>query len=981
MSRKASDGKSLKKHGRVDENGAGEKLSTRGPASPHEEDEARWEAFSESSFDGIVVADELGRILSWNRAMERITGISAREARDRFLWDVQSSLASEENKISTSDLSARLRKMILDAIETGSAPWLDAATEYTIVRPNGETRVIQSLVFLIRAGCVRRIGSINRDITAMARVMEERDCVIELLRLMNEYHATGDLLHMLADKLRGWSGCEAVGIRLRDGHDYPYSETRGFPEEFVETERSLCVSCPDGSVDCDETGNPVLECMCGNIILGRFDPSKPFFTTHGSFWTNSTTDLLAGTTEADRQARTRNRCNGEGYESVALVPLRSGGETFGLFQFNDHRRNRFTRERIEFFERAADTIASSIYAHKAEEDLHASEARFRMIVEGSDDSILLSDVKGNYLYCNDSPLLGLSEAKIVGKTPREVFDPETASLLESMIAQVVDGGTGLTFTNRVEKNGEEFWFDTSLYPIMDEKGVVNAVGEISRNITGLRNAERALVASRERYHSLFESSRDPIGIFETGGKIIDVNQAWLEMFGYSREESLEMDIVDIYDNPADRARFFREIEGREFVKDFDVRYRRKNGSLIECLVTASTWRDSDGRMLGHLGIFRDVTERRRMDRKILEMKNFYETILENTVEGVCVCDRIDTVYYSNAGMERISGIGRDAILGRNVLSDFPERVIGNFRPYYLRAKESLANVYYDSVAVILPSGQSTLQSGWLIPLVKENAFDGMICTVHDVTEQKKLEQEVQNVRKLESVGVLAGGIAHNFNNILTAVIGNINLARMSVKNQPERNVLLTEAEAAAFKARDLTDMLITFAKGGRPVLRRTSIVPILRDAAEILCQEGPVRCAFEIQTNLMSPFIDERQIRQVVYSLVSNAREAMPGGGVVGISARNETVRAGGKELMKPGLYVIVSVHDTGIGIPPENMVRIFDPFFTTKEGRSGLSLASSYSIVRKHEGYLTVTSDPASGTEFVLHLPVNPSTEPAVGS
>ena len=123
--------------------------------------------------------------------------------------------------------------------------------------------------------------------------------------------------------------------------------------------------------------------------------------------------------------------------------------------------------------------------------------------------------------------------------------------------------------------------------------------------------------------------------------------------------------------------------------------------------------------------------------------------------------------------------------------------------------------------------------------------------------------------------------------------------------------------------------------------------------------------------------IDERQIRQVVYSLMSNAREAMPGGGVIGISARNETVRAGGKELMKPGRYVIVSVRDTGVGIPPENMARIFDPFFTTKEGRSGLSLASSYSIVRKHGGYLTATSNTASGTEFVVHLPVDPSTEP----
>ena len=119
-------------------------------------------------------------------------------------------------------------------------------------------------------------------------------------------------------RIAEWSGCEAIGIRLSEGDDFPYFETRGFPPEFVLAENHLCEVDSQGELLRDSQGNPVLGCMCGNMIRGRFDPAKPFFTAGGSFWTNSTTALLAGTTEADRQARTRNRCNGEGYESVAL---------------------------------------------------------------------------------------------------------------------------------------------------------------------------------------------------------------------------------------------------------------------------------------------------------------------------------------------------------------------------------------------------------------------------------------------------------------------------------------------------------------------------------------------------------------------------------------------------------------------------------------------------------------------------------------
>ena len=208
---------------------------------------------------------------------------------------------------------------------------------------------------------------LSLDITERKRIEEEQRIKLEVLQLINAAESWEDLLKSVLNHLKTWSDCEAVGIRLKDGPDFPYFVTSGFPEEFVRMENYLCSYDEKGDVKRDAEGHPILDCMCGNILSGRFDPSKNFFTTDGSFWSNCTTDLLATSTDADRQTRTRNNCNSVGYESVALIPLRSGKETFGLMQLNDKHRGRFTPERIALFRRIADHIANFLAKKQAED--------------------------------------------------------------------------------------------------------------------------------------------------------------------------------------------------------------------------------------------------------------------------------------------------------------------------------------------------------------------------------------------------------------------------------------------------------------------------------------------------------------------------------------------------------------------------------------------------------------------------------------
>ncbi|HET7839566.1 MAG TPA: histidine kinase dimerization/phosphoacceptor domain -containing protein [Rectinemataceae bacterium] len=252
----------------------------------------------------------------------------------------------------------------------------------------------------------------------------ESRAIAALIRLMGGCAELRDLAGEVVTYLRGWSGCEAIGLRLHEGDDYPYFQTLGFPGPFVQRESRLCALGVNGELIRGPDGRPILECMCGNIIRGRTDPEQPFFTKGGSFWSNNTTELLATTGDEERQAHTRNFCNKSGYESVALVPIRHGGEILGLLQFNDHRPGRFSAELIQVFERFGECVGIAISQMLATRRLREGQERFRSLFEGSPDGILETAGDGRILSANPAAarILGMSQAAIVAGGYAAVFD-------------------------------------------------------------------------------------------------------------------------------------------------------------------------------------------------------------------------------------------------------------------------------------------------------------------------------------------------------------------------------------------------------------------------------------------------------------------------------------------------------------------------------------------------------------------------------
>jgi signal transduction histidine kinase len=244
----------------------------------------------------------------------------------------------------------------------------------------------------------------------------------------------------------------------------------------------------------------------------------------------------------------------------------------------------------------------------------------------------------------------------------------------------------------------------------------------------------------------------------------------------------------------------------------------------------------------------------------------------------------------------------------------------------------------------------------------------------DITDRKKAEEERLKSHMLESIGVLAGGIAHDFNNLLNIINGDIHVAKMFVQPGDKVFTRLADAEQICEIAGDLSKRLITFATGGDPVKKNMSLSGLLTETVNTLLKGSNINPEFDLPDDLSTVAIDEGQMKQAINNLVINAREAMPQGGTLAVRGENVRISAQDNLPMQAGDYVKISFRDTGAGIPSENLAKIFDPYFTTKntyyQKGLGLGLAVSYSIIKRHDGLITVESEVGKGTTFIIYLP-----------
>ncbi|RQW78144.1 MAG: PAS domain S-box protein [Geobacter sp.] len=363
----------------------------------------------------------------------------------------------------------------------------------------------------------------------------------------------------------------------------------------------------------------------------------------------------------------------------------------------------------------------------------------------------------------------------------------------------------------------------------------------------------------------------------------------------------------------------------------------------------------------------DITAQTISGKTHTESGRRFMEMLESLALIILILDKDANIVFANDFLFKTTGWSRAEVAGKNWFDVFiPRELTAEIQQVFDDSIMMKGAAHYEN-EIRTRQGDLRLirwSNTWLRDA--EGNIEGTASIGEDITELRQARQEMLKMQKLESLGILAGGIAHDFNNILTTILANVSLARIQVHDPEEVSRRLTEAENAIFRARDLTQQLLTFAQGGQPVKKTIQVAPLLREAADFAIQSSQVRCDFVLSDDLWLVDADEGQLSRVVHNLVLNAVQAMPHGGTVTVRAQNVSPMQENKKAVK------ISVSDNGIGIPEHHLETIFDPYFTTKQQGSGLGLTTCFSIIKKHEGKITVESTLSQGTTFHVYLPAS---------
>jgi len=516
-----------------------------------------------------------------------------------------------------------------------------------------------------------------------------------------------------------------------------------------------------------------------------------------------------------------------------------------------------------------------------------------------------------------------------------------------------------------------------------EENLQQRFADLTREVAELRRDREAQDREIERlrgeeqwFRALIERASEMVLVLSGDGRIRYVSPSMTRLLAYEPDDLLGKDAFE-YIHPEDRdeiqAAFGRTVDGDDRGQPVELRIRHRSGAWRYHEAIGTNLLDSD-LLSGVVVNFRDVHRRKATEEALSNEKERLAVTLRSMRDAVITTDHNGLVALLNRAAEEITGWSQGDALNRPLTEVFQildprSREPIPFADILDDAQRSTQSRSRRSVLVDR-RGVERLVEGKSAPIRdRGSAVVGLALVFRDVTQYEQMERDLQRAEKLDSLGVLAGGIAHDFNNVLTAVLGNIGIARMHAKPRSRIHQLLAEAESASLQARNLTQQLLTFSKGAAPVRQAASIAELVRETAEFALRGSNTRCEFTFDEDLWSVAIDEGQMHQVIQNLVINADQSMPKGGAIDIEATNVLIDRHGATPLDPGRYVRMVIRDRGTGIPEDILASVFDPFFTTKKRGSGLGLAVCYSIVRNHEGHITIDSTAGEGTTVTIHL------------
>jgi len=625
---------------------------------------------------------------------------------------------------------------------------------------------------------------------------------------------------------------------------------------------------------------------------------------------------------------------------------------------------------------------------KAEEALQASELRLRTLIEGAPVAIAMGRNAVN-LYGNPAfrKMFGYQSAEeVIGRPIAGYWSPEDGAVLEkrsrlrSLGQAVPSSYEGVA--QRKDGTRFEVHIDTAQVDLPDGPATLAFLVDISER----KRAESALRESEERFRTLYENST--IGLYRTtpDGKVLLANPSLVKMLGFSSFSELSQRNLEEegFEPGYERTEFHRRLASEGEVKGLEASWTKRGGTAIFVRESAKAIRNTEGKIAYYEGTVEDITERKQAEEALRKSEERFSKVFRSSPLAVTISTEIEGRYLDvNEAFLQMLGYPRREVIGRtahdlNFWQQPSQRVElirqlkkrGRVTGFHTRSTTSKGKIRDAEVSA---------------ELVELDGQRCMLAITRDITDTRQLEEQLRQAQKMEAVGLLAGGVAHDFNNLLNVILGNADLLLEKIQSGKPQHYA-EEIKKATQRATQLTRQLLAFSR--KQVLRPAllDLNAVVGDVVKVLRHliGEDVQVVVEGETNLALIWADPGQVEQILMNLATNARDAMPNGGMFTI--RTENAELGPDHVARhpyvvPGRYVRLSVRDTGLGMSEDIRSRAFEPFFTTKPpGRgTGLGLATVFGIVKQSGGYVWISSALGAGTTFDIYFPRADEAAPAL--